>query len=695
MKTRPADPVERLRTYLAAHSDHAGCFSFDVFDTLVRRRIAPPAQVKIPSAKALVEILAGHQISETTEACLKTRQIVSQNLRKAALDKGNDPECPIRQIITAWLQHYLGDAVVEQQIDRVLQTEQEAELSVCFPTRGMKRLLDEIKQLGKRLIFVSDMYLGFGEISRILENCGYGGLFDAGYVSGDIGLSKKTGRLYQYVLDKENVDPARLIHIGDDPRADVRSPQRIGIHTCRFHDPVYEKWRVRHRRLKKLSSMNSLWEGARWVEMDPPDTRAMQVAKSDGVYAIGLHILGPVLTNFVHQVIERVAEDGSQVVLFPAREGFILLTIYNRLTAHLETVSLPPGVYACISRQSTFLASVSRVGDREIVRGLHTRPTLRKLLNKLNLVPDRFAEMAIHCGISDLDEFIEQPLHDERLREFFSTAEFEKIIAVERDRCRELLFDYLQQCGFWTAERAALVDVGWTGTIQESLALAFHHRPDWPYLNGYYMGLLDRSKSKANEAEKSKFHGIFYDYRYTRNRTGINRFTELFENAARAPHPTTMGYRRLPNGKVLPVLGSPDSVFYTAEQKNRCLLASLQAGILDYVDRYVEMISFKVRSPAVDSTFVASLVDRLIRYPSKSEAAVLRKLAYSNEFGGLVFIPGKIATDVDARQRDFRQSLPKGKVFNHMWREGVYADNALPGLNALFNLYRSVAKKHY
>ncbi|KPJ74917.1 MAG: hypothetical protein AMJ54_16330, partial [Deltaproteobacteria bacterium SG8_13] len=171
--------------------------------------------------------------------------------------------------------------------------------------------------------------------------------------------------------------------------------------------------------------------------------------------------------------------------------------------------------------------------------------------------------------------------------------------------------------------------------------------------------------------------------------------TELFENAARAPHPTTMGYRRTRDGKVHPVLDSPSSVFYTAELKNRSLLASLQAGILDYVDRYAAMLPFKIQPPDVDSTFVLRLVDRLIRYPSKTEAAALRKLAYSNEFGGMVFIPGKIATDVDARKNEFKQAMPRGQAFNSMWREGVYADNPLPGLNPLFNLYRSVAKRNF
>ena len=695
MKSTPADPVDLLRHRLRSREERTDIVSFDVFDTLVRRSIAPPQQVKVPAAKKMVEILAEHRISTTVEACLQSRQLVSRILRKSEADRGNDPEAPIRQIFTDWLQHHLGGNTREAEIERLLQAELQAELTVCYPTAGMKTVLEEMKRVGKRLIYISDMYLGTGEVSRILERCEYGDLFDAGYISGNIGLSKKTGRLYQHVLRKENIDASALTHIGDDRKADVYMARQMGISALWFHDPVYEKWRIRHRRLKKLSGMTIDWEGARWAEMDPPDSNTSKVARFDHAYAIGLHLLGPVLTNFIHQVMDRVAHDGTEVVLFPAREGFILLSIYNRLAAELHNPAPPPGIYAFLSRQSTFLASVTHVGDREIIRGLQTRPTLRKMLNKLSLSPARLETIAARYGLDDFDEMIEAPATDERLQRFFSDPEFTEILSAARKRCKKLLGDYLQQCGFWPAARAALVDVGWTGTIQESLAMAFEERPEWPYLNGYYMSLLGRSRSKVQESIKSTFNGIYYDHRHSRYRPGLSRFTELFENATRAPHPTTIGYRRLPNGQVQPVLDESTSVFYTAEQGSRHLLASLQAGILDYVDRYAKTLPYKMRSAGDDSTYMAHMIDRLIRYPSKTEAAVLRQLAYSNEFGGMVFVPGKSATDVDALQNPSRERLSKGKVFNHMWREGVYADHPIPCLNPLFNLYRSVVKKNY
>ena len=214
------------------------------------------------------------------------------------------------------------------------------------------------------------------------------------------------------------------------------------------------------------------------------------------------------------------------------------------------------------------------------------------------------------------------------------------MLCAEREILRGLLYDYLKQFNFWNFSKITFVDVGWTGTIQESLALAYADKSEWPFIKGYYLALLDRSKAPRQETKKSEFVGMFYDYRYSKNRTGIGRFTELFENATRAPHATTIGYTRGKNGKVLPRLSTASTASYNAEQLDRHLVASLQAGILDYTDEYSKTLTFHTDSPKVNQEFVIRLLDRLVRYPSKNEAQILKNFVYTNDFGGLLFMPG-------------------------------------------------------
>lgn len=670
------------------------CVSFDVFDTLIHRKIAPPDQVIVPPAGAVVKLLKSFGIKESLMDCLKVRQKVTRQLQDAACRAGYDPECHIREIIVAWLQHYLPTEDAAENWHRVLLKELESENAVCRPLQGMKEILQKIKQSGKRMLFISDMYLGMQEISALLDSVGYDNIFDAGYVSADIKLNKKSGRLFEYVLQQESINPSNLCHIGDNFHSDSLVPEKLGVNALHFRDADFENWAIRHRKLKKLCLASSYWEGARWVEMTPPDSDSLEIAKVDFSYAIGYFLLGPVLVNFVHQVIERVSRDNSEMILFPAREGFILREIYMRLAKQIGADALPPCEYIFLSRQSTFLASVNVVGDREIVRGLETQPTLRKLLKKLSLQPSEFETLANNCGYMGLDDRIDRPGRETRLNDFLSHSKFQQVLCAEKEILRGLLYDYLKQFNFWNFSKIAFVDVGWTGTIQESLALAFADKSEWPFIKGYYLALLDRSKAPRRETKKSEFIGMFYDYRYSNNRTGIGRFTELFENATRAPHATTIGYKRGENGKVLPRLSTTSTASYNAEQLDRHLVASLQAGILDYTDEYSKMVAFHTDPPKANQEFIIGLLDRLVRYPSKNEAQILKNFVYTNDFGGLLFMPGanQPSSTVTVDTAD-RAHLDNRYYF--MWPEGFYANTGIPGLNTLFNIYRTLFKQAF
>jgi predicted HAD superfamily hydrolase len=607
---------------------------------------------------------------------------------------GKDSECHIREIILAWLQNYLPFDHAYENSKYILSEELRAEKSVCIAQSDIKVFLEKVKQNGKRIIFVSDMYLGAEEISLILGFAGFGGLFEAGYVSADIGLNKKSGRLFDYVIDKENLQPAQLLHVGDNYFSDVQVPRKLGINAIHFQDPDFENWAIRHRKLKKLSRMNPSWEGARWVEMVPPDSGALQSANADFSYAIGYFVLGPVLVNFIHQVIDRITRDNSELVLFPAREGFVLREIYAKLVNQLGTEALPPCEYIFLSRQSTFLASVNVVGEREIVRGLETQPTLRKLLKKLSLEPSQFEILAKESGFNGLDDRIDRPGSDKRLDGFLSNPEFQRVLSTEREILRSLLYDYLKQFNFWDFSNIAIVDVGWTGTIQESLALAFADKSEWPLINGYYLALLDRSKARRRDTKKSNFSGIFYDYRYSDNRTGIGRFTELFENATRAPHATTIGYKRGNSGKVKPILSTASTVSYNVEQLDRHLVASLQAGILDYTEAYSNILMFQTTPPEANQEFIVRLLDRLVRFPRKKEAQILKDFVYTNDFGGFLFMPGANQPSTTV-SNDRPESNTSDRRYYFMWPEGFYATTGIPGLTTLFNIYRTLFKQAF
>ena len=95
----PASDLRELSRYLDAQTATAECFSFDVFDTLVRRRVAPPDLVQVPAARAVVGILAERGLAATVDGVLNVRAEVYAELRDAAALRGDDPEAHIRDIV--------------------------------------------------------------------------------------------------------------------------------------------------------------------------------------------------------------------------------------------------------------------------------------------------------------------------------------------------------------------------------------------------------------------------------------------------------------------------------------------------------------------------------------------------------------------------------------------------------------------
>ena len=223
-----------------------------------------------------------------------------------------------------------------------------------------------------------------------------------------------------------------------------------------------------------------------------------------------------------------------------------------------------------------------------------------------------------------------------RLVKFLSDGRVQSAVAPLQRSAAAKLEAYLTQCGFWGRNRkVALVDVGWEGTIQFNLINAFGQRQDFPQLFGFYLGrrkglnLLDYSPSFAE--------GLLYDYRnYSIAERLPLEFLEIFEEAARAPHGTTMGYRWAEgNDTIRPILKQPGQADRDREIQNNPQLAVLQQGILDFAERYLEVVRWTGYGSQQIKPFVLATATRFVCLPRKNEVrAVIQGLNHAKDFDG-------------------------------------------------------------
>jgi predicted HAD superfamily hydrolase len=121
--------------------------------------------------------------------------------------------------------------------EKLLLLELDIESKCIKPIRQICDRIQECRAEGDRIIFISDMYLPTKFIASQLARFGVLSDGDSVYVSGELGITKVSGKLFQHVLEQEDIVATQLIHCGDNPHSDVFVPKSLGLRL----DPMVAK----------------------------------------------------------------------------------------------------------------------------------------------------------------------------------------------------------------------------------------------------------------------------------------------------------------------------------------------------------------------------------------------------------------------------------------------------------------------
>ena len=92
--------------------------------------------------------------------------------------------------------------------------ELEVERENLSPVRQALDLIRNYRKKGKRILFISDMYLPSDFLKSQLRRFGFWEEEDRIYVSGEIGLTKHSGNLFRYIQREERILRCSWIHVG-------------------------------------------------------------------------------------------------------------------------------------------------------------------------------------------------------------------------------------------------------------------------------------------------------------------------------------------------------------------------------------------------------------------------------------------------------------------------------------------------
>ncbi|CUU54482.1 haloacid dehalogenase superfamily, subfamily IA, variant 1 with third motif having Dx(3-4)D or Dx(3-4)E [Parafrankia irregularis] len=449
-------------------SGGAQALTLDVFDTLLWRMVPEPAHAFIT---------LGHRLAEIGQLPTGVTPGEFARLRVYAEHKAREHSHEVRGTYEVRLDEIWGVLVPALpgagSLGDLMDVELAVERDLCRADLAVVELAElAMTKLGLPVYLLSDTYFSAAQLERLLSRPELAGVpFTQIFTSSDAGISKSDG-LFRHMLAASNLQPSRVVHLGDHPVADVESAREHGL--VAIHYPKYSG------SLKSTLELEGLLTGP--GDDTPIDSahgdygmtalRARSLHRADAAavppglrryWETGATVFGPVFTGFADWAVERTRDHGADHIYCLMREGEFL----SRLVAE-------PGADAGVttstlwaSRQVCALSNVFEGSPEELRSFLVRRhaPSVGQLLRQLGVAVDDVAGIS---SLADrrldvpglLDDTLEALCSDERIR-----SEIVLTAARLRDRYVQYLDTQLPESG-----RIVVADLGWGGTIQALLA---------------------------------------------------------------------------------------------------------------------------------------------------------------------------------------------------------------------------------
>lgn len=536
-------PIMPRHAELMNRIDEAELVSFDIFDTLFVRPLSDPEDAFD---------LLGERFGITDFRRIRRDAQAEAFRRMSAAGEG--------EITLEGIYASMSGLPADIEASTLCRAEFELELELTVPNYDLIGVFKDIVGR-KRVAVVSDMYLPRSFFEALFERHALPRV--PMYISAERGTTKRdSGELFDLLLMESNVAPGKVLHIGDNAISDIQRAQERGLQAHQYINQAAAPYTVS----RSLGAS---------IAASIPKLHDRQHAVNS-FYGLGYRFGGPAAMGLLEWVRDRALLDGVDLVLFVARDGYVL----DQLAQRGHVSGLPAHAYFPGSRVA-FALSTIHDGNFDAWLDFLTA-------GAIGLAPDEVLER-IGVTVPEQKVMDDFDLSDKvvisndnmsRLREFLSAYRSEIIKVAVRNR--RGLFNLLCGLGIQPGMRVAMVDVGWGGTTQETMQKALADMLDVD-LVGYYLALVDSPERRRRNDEMSM--SALLDS----SSVGPARVEKLYarrvgvELMFSAPHEAIIGYDLQPDGSVRVIedggRGADPAVL-------RDVVREVQQGMLDFAEAY-------------------------------------------------------------------------------------------------------------
>lgn len=302
--------------------------------------------------------------------------------------------------------------------------------------------------------------------------------------------------------------------------------------------------------------------------------------QKDIVSMAAVYVMAPVMYQFVEWVLKNAVVAGQKRLYFLARDGY---SMYHIAKIICEQRKLPIDCrYLYSSRYAWRTAQYHLIGEESLhyicLGGIDV--TFEKVMRRSGVTKEEGMQMArtvgFEKGYQDILSYDDLTLLKDKLA---ADRNFMELMTGRSERNYPLVIGYLEQEGLMDQEPFALVDSGWTGSMQKTLnQLLMSRGGAIPRMEGYYFGLYEYPSDTLPET----YHTYYFS-----PKKGLLRkvyfCNSLFECIFSSPEGMTTGYM-LEEGRYKPVLEKKKNPNFENIEKTTkilCGYAHYQAGRSD------------------------------------------------------------------------------------------------------------------
>lgn len=573
-------------------------YSYDVFDTLIRRKTLSPISVFFQVGEEMAEsalCFPPYLVKYYPQVRRECEADVRDNMRKTTHERGTERiEITFQQIFERMQRIY---ALTEQQVAFLMEAELRCELDVVEPIQdNIRRLLLQQAE-GHDVVLVSDMYLPLEVVRGLLAKADSRLASLPLYLSTDIGHQKSTGKLFLHIFFDLDYHYSQWIHYGDNKHADGAVPRQLGIST-RTHDIdafiPFETEVATELQSYAGYQLATQMQRYRWSMLDRNAVSFNEAGYFSYAY------VGAYLTPYVNWVLRDSLRRGYQTLYFISRDGHYLKAVADAIIAEKGYDIKTQLIYG-------------------------SRKAWRFATPKDNFEDEFFSPFGAFGGVKDFKEVVaaSQLTEDQLLFVVPALAQFRNIPFLAPEDIRSIAAclagsrGYRQRLEEVRKERFELVKDYLAQEIDFDERFAFVEF--WG--RGYTQDLLTELLSSAANRE---VENPFYYIRCLRDDDG-NSIRHRFSQApldywfiepifATVPHESVVSYKRQ-DGRVTPMIVPSENEFHTDIFNGIVRFARDYARLNvrdeDSLDRLVSSIAYKYHLANPHDQYLCNIYARL------------------------------------------------------------------------------------